>query len=135
MGVILSRAIQAIFPTFPAGGMAFVTAICAALGVVWSAKTIIRRRGIQDNPVVLSRPIEILSLWFFGIVYGGILAGVFESYILSAITIVLSVLGVAAWHSHQSRRKGVGYYVYVSATLLGGMASLLLLAPYATSSL
>ncbi|MDI1363179.1 hypothetical protein [Methylotenera sp.] len=131
-GLFLAVAIKEAFPSFPAGGMALITATGVALGVVWYAKAISKRLGLPEKPIVLSRPVEALSLWFFGIVYSSIWAGILGSYLLASVATVLSVLAVAVWQFYKTRRNTMGYYVYVAATMLSGMASLLIFARYAT---
>ena len=131
-GLSLALAIKEAFPSFPAGGMALITATGTALGAVWYAKTISKRLGLPEKSNVLSRPVEGLSLWFFGIVYSSIWAGILGSYVLASVAIVLSVLAMAVWQFYKTRRNMMGYYVYVATTMLSGMASLLIFARYAT---
>lgn len=132
---LLALVLHTAFPSLPTGGLALVTATGVAIGALWQGKA---EAGLgfteKTEPIVLSRPVECLALWFFGAVYGGIWAGTLDSRILASVAIVISVIAVAVWHSCRSRQRAPGYYVYAAVAMLTGFGSLLLFTHNANSS-
>lgn len=135
IAVSIAVAAHYLFPHLPDGSLVLIACIGTGLGLYWQGRAE-QGLGIREKtePVVLSHPVECLSLWFFGAVYGGLLAGVLGSQIGAVFAIVLSVAAVASWHAYKSRQRTTVYYSYAAVAMVTGFGSLVLFAHYAKPS-
>lgn len=129
ISIALAAFMRYLLPNFSDNSLVFVVCTGFVFGVFWDARARVGL-GMMDKapPIVLSRPVEALSLWFFGIVYGSILFGIFSSEAMTIFAIALSVVAVAGWHMYNSQQRAFGYYVYAASLMIAGFSSLLFFA-------
>ena len=135
IGVVIAVLAHNLFPHLPDGGLVLIACTGVGLGLHWQGRAE-QGLGIREKtePIVLSRPVECLSLWIFGAIYGGLLAGVLGSQIGAVFAIILSVAVVAIWHDYKASQRTTAYYTYAAVTMVTGFGSLVLFIHYARPS-
>ena len=135
IGMFIAVVTDNLFPHLPDGGLVLIACTGVGLGLYWQGRAA-QGLGIGEKtkPIVLSRPVECLSLWFFGAIYGGLLAGALGSQIGAVFAIILSVTVVAIWHAYKASQRTATYYTYAAVTMSTGFGSLVLFIHYAKPS-
>ena len=125
LALVLSNAIAA----FTAGYCITLVLLGTGFGIIWHSRA---EAGVgllaPVQPPTISKPVTFLGLLLIGFFWGGFASGFLGSQILGGVALVCAVVVVGLWYRFVLRRlASVDYLAFACASLLSGLALLLLL--------
>ena len=125
LALVLSNAIAA----FTAGYCITLVLLGTGFGIIWHSRA---EAGVgllaPVQPPTISKPVAFLGLLLIGFFWGSFASGFLGSPILGGVALVCAVVVVGLWYRFVLRRlASVDYLAFACASLLSGLALLLLL--------